>query len=221
MATLTLVKIRTLVRSNKNNINTSLISDLELNAIINDGYKDVCIKSLCYEKKITKTNILSGVSMVPILTDNIVNINFVEYDLGSSGCIGMVEVIPNIVGRLSVDNYTPQFWFQWGDYLIIDPVPAVSTYDLNIYASCYPDTVITNDFDTPLYLPTEFHESIINFCTYAASIKLKRWADISDSYNYYINDLQRKRYEYINKQIDYRMYTEIPNSVTLEAKPNG
>src|SRR3989338_6128359 len=67
MSTLTLAVIRSLVRSDLNESGTTILSDTELNAIINDGMKDVAVKGLCYENKIAFDNIATTQKIVPLL----------------------------------------------------------------------------------------------------------------------------------------------------------
>jgi hypothetical protein len=118
MGTLTLKIIRDLIRSNLNESGTTGITDTELNSIINDGYKDTAAKGLCYESKITMTNISASVRVLPLIGNNVIRVNYVEYNLASSG-LGMMSIMPQNMGHMPIDGTTPQFWFQWGDFLII------------------------------------------------------------------------------------------------------
>ena len=220
MGTLSLVTMRSLVRSNLNELGTSMLSDAELNIIINDGYKDVCSRGLCYESKIAKTDIPASVKYIPLISNNIVRIHYVEYDKGATGCVGMSEILPQTTGRISINNYTPQYWFQWGEFLVVEPLPDVATYDLNIYASCYPAAVLTADADLPSSVPPEFHEVIAVFATSYASLKLRRWGDAALYYNMYIENIQMRKFEYIDKNVDYRVNMEMYGNVITEARGN-
>ncbi len=216
MATMTLTIIRSLVRSDLNESSTAILSNTELNAIANDGYKDVAAKGLGYENKIAFTNIPASVRLVPLAGNNVVRVNYVEYDLGASGCLGMLKILPQALGHISIgDANTPQYWFQWGDFVVVEPLPDVATYDINVYASCYPAAVMTNDNDTPSSLPAEFHEDVYFFTLAYAALKLKRWADAATAYNRYIDSVQRKRFEYILKYADSYSIHQLPNSVTV------
>jgi hypothetical protein len=148
--------------------------------------------------------------MIPLLSLNIVRVNYVEY-LGSS--LGMIGIVPQALGHIKIDTYTPQFWFQWGNYLIIEPLPDVGTYGLNIYAACYPDSVMTSDSDLPVYLPVAFHESIYSYALAYSCLKLKRWQEATTFYMRYITNLQRKKDEFAIRRPDVRAMMDIPNVV--------
>jgi hypothetical protein len=133
----------------------------------------------------------------------------------------MMTVLPQTVGHIPIDTNVPQYWFQWGDYLYVEPLPDVATYDLYVYASCCPAAVLSNDSDTPTNLPVEFHECVYTFALAFAAFKLKRWGDAANAYNRYIIDIQRKRNEYITKYPDGRFAHELPDNVTMETAQNG
>lgn len=221
MATLSLVTMRNLIRSNLNELTTSVLSDAELNSIINDAYKDVSSRGFCYENKITKSNIPASVKLIPLVSDNVVRVHYVEYDLATSGCRGMIEILPTVVGHVSINDYTPQYWFQWGNFLVVEPLPNVATYDLFIYASCYPATVLSADGDLPSSVQPEFHEVILNLATAMAALKLKRWGDTSLYYNDYVDNIQLRKYDYITKAVDYRVSLEIPGNVIVDSGTNN
>jgi len=221
MATLTLSNIRSLVRSELNESGTTAITNTELNTLVNDGYKDVCVKGLSYENKISFDNITGSEKIIDLAfaTNHILKVNYVEYKSGATeGGWGMLGVLPQIVGHSAIADYTPQYWFQWGDRLIIDPLPDVATYDLEVYASCYPATVRSADGDLLTSLPAEFHESVYLFTLAFAAFKLKRWGDAANAYNRYIIEVQRKRNEYVRKYPDGRFTHELPDNVSLEAQ---
>lgn len=212
MSTLTLSTIRSLVRSNLNEASTTMITDAELNAIINDGYVDTSFKGLCYETKITKDNIAAE-KIISLRGSYVIKVNYVEYKLGSTeGGRGLLQVLPQVVGYVPVSGSAPQYWFQWGDYLVIEPVPDVATYDLAVYAACYPSTVLSADGDLPL-LPPEFHECILEYAMAFSAIKLRRWADFAALYNRYITSVQMRRQEFIKKSPDPRATHDLPDVV--------
>lgn len=224
MATLTLATIRNLVRSNLNITATSTLSDTELNIIINDGYKDVACKSLAYEVKIAKSNIAVGERLVSLVGSNVIKVNYVEYLSGTTqGGWGLVKALPQSFGHNDIDpvnltNYygPPRYWFQWGEYIAIDPIPDVSTYDLSVYASCYPAAVISGDTAVPTSLPTEFHDCIALFATAFSALKLRRWRDMSIFYNIYISTISQLTSEYIKRYPEGRLAYTVPTTVTMK-----
>lgn len=221
MGTLTVTNIINNVRSALNETATTMLSNAELTILINDGYKDICAKALAYEKKITKDNISASQKVISLVGENIARINYVEYKSGTTeGGKGMICVLPQAVGHIPISTNAPQFWFQWGEYLVLEPLPDAATYDLAVYATCYPSAVlVATSADLPASdLPAEFHEDVYYFTLAFASLKLKRWADAATAYNRYIVDIQTKRVQYIMKQADIRMTHELPESVTIGAQ---
>jgi hypothetical protein len=210
---LTLATMRNLIRSSLNESTTTSFTDAELNTILNSGYVDVAVKGLCYERQISKTDISSSIRMIPIATDNIIKINQVEYDFGS-GCRGMLQVFPQTIGHTLIDTYVPQYWFRWNDYLTVEPLPDAGTYDLNIYAACYPTTAMSADGDTAALLPLKFQECVYMYGIAFALFKLSRWADAIMAYNKYIESVQSKKFEYIIRPIEDRNTHELPARVT-------
>ena len=118
---------------------------------INDGYKDIALKSTCVEIKeeitlrIGERIYFVGSSIVSDLTIN---------DNGQE--TSLFKVSPEMIGYLSCqvnqvqNNVTystrPQYWFQWGNYIAIDPIPedalvytgSSPTQTIYIYYSTYP-----------------------------------------------------------------------------------
>jgi len=224
MGTLTLTTMRSLIRSDLNESSTTILSNTELNSLINDGYKDTAVKALCYENKIAFNNIATTQKIVPLVfaTNHIIRVNYVEYKSGATeGGLGMLGVLPQTVGRITIDTYVPQFWFQWGDYLVIEPLPDAATYDLEVYAACYPAAVLSADGDLPSSIPAEFHECVYTFALAFAALKLRRWGDAAIAYNRYIGDIQMKRAQYVMKYPEGRLVHEIPGNVTMEAPNRG
>jgi len=226
MGTLTVAKIISNVRSDLNETTTTVLSDAELTIMINDGYKDVATKGLCYENKISK-DVSASQKVISLVSSNVVRVNYVEYkSADTEGGWGMLRVLPQTIGYSPVEYVSstngtgaPQYYFQWGPYLIIEPIPDVGTYHISVYASCYPQAVrVATSADIAAGdVPVEFHESIYLFTLAFAALKLKRWGDAASTYNRYIISLQQKRAEYISKYPDVRFTHELPDNVTMQA----
>lgn len=211
MAILTLEEIRSLVRDEAKEQSEILLSDSFLNMAINLGYKDVAVKAQCYERTFAISNIQAGVRAIP-LDESVIKANYVE---NAVSLVGMQEIRPYSIGVADIDDDSPRYWFQWGRYLVIEPIPEVSTYDINIVASCMPDTEMSSDSDTPEDLPPEFHESVFEFSVVPACIKLKKWKSAVLAYNLYITNLKLKRDAFIKAALDRRSDRELPQTVTL------
>jgi hypothetical protein len=211
MATMNLLKYRNQIRSALNQGSENVISTTVLNTIINDGYKDVCCKSLCYESRIDKPNISSALKLISLVGLNIIKINYLEY---YTFPIGIQKITPSAAGHLSSTDKEPLYWFQWGDYLYIDPGPDVSTYDLYLYSSIYPPTILSADSDAPA-IPVEFHEDILSFSLAFSCLKLKRYSDMIYYYNQYTASVQGKRKAYISKRVDPKFIREPIDTVIM------
>src|SRR4030042_1648486 len=102
MGTLTLATMRNLIRSDLNETSTTMLSNTELNSLLNDGYKDTAAKGLCYENKIAFSNIAAEkiVDLVPA-TNRIIRVNYVEYKSGTTeGGWGMLGILPQAEGHI-------------------------------------------------------------------------------------------------------------------------
>jgi hypothetical protein len=221
MSTLTLVTIRTLVKSELNEATATVLSDEEINSIINDGYKDVAVKCLCWEGKAENDNIAAE-KILSIVATNPVRVNYVEYKTGTTeGGKGLMCILPQVVGNAPVNGNAPQYWFQWGKYIAVEPIPDAATYDLAVYYAGYPISALSIDTDLPSSLPVEFHECIYLFALAFASMKLKKWADVGNYYNQYISSVQRKKNEYIIKSSDMRSGQKTIDEVQIQEATRG
>jgi hypothetical protein len=216
MGTLTLLAIRNNIRSELNETTTTILSDTELNALVNDGYKDVAAKGLCFESKVTKDNIAIE-KIVSFMSTNPIRITYAEYKTGATqGGKGMLCTLPQTSGYIPINGSSPQYWFQWGSYLVVEPIPDDTTYDLAVYTSCYPATVRSADNDLLDSLPVEFHECVYLFALAFAALKLRRWGDAANAYNQYIINVQQKRAEFVMKYPDNRYSHELPDNVSMQ-----
>ena len=222
MGTLDFTTINTLVRAALNETSTTVITDTEIGRIVNDGYKEVCAKTLCYEKLITIDNITSAVRLIPLhdyyTSSHTMRVVYVEYYRTTSDSpygYGLPQVFPQTLGHMPIDTYVPQYWFQWGDFLVVETTPDVGTYDLYVYCSCYPTAVLTGT-DLPSCVPHELHESIFLFATAFSALKLKRWADAAVFYNKYIASIQPRKFEYVVKFPENRRFHDLPANVIME-----
>lgn len=221
MPTLSLGRIRSMVRDELNEQNTNVLTDAELTAIINDGYKDVCVKGLGNEQNVTLTGAAGQkIFFVPTGSARSFRVNFMTHAENS-----MLRVSPTVQGHPTATisgsgNGTPFFYFTWGDYVVVDPPmdSAAASANTVAFTSGYPLAALVNAGDMPTALPVEFHESIFEYAKAFAAIKLKRWTDVGLSYNQYISNLQRKRFEYFHKVPDTRVARQVPDSVSVEYK---
>lgn len=221
-----------LIRSELNESTTLRISDTELLAAINDGYKYVATRGLCYEKESLGVTIvgrstvkfagirvnyleLLGIDSYSVFTDD--DMKFTDDDTtwyavagAQTTDRGLMCILPTAIGHTPLNGTIPQKWFNWGKYVIVEPVPD-QRYVLKFYYSDYPTALALNTDE--LLLPKEFHRCVIDYAEAMLSIKLKRWVDVVGHYNMCAQQLQKARSEYILKRPDPRAMREIPEAV--------
>ena len=220
MGTFTLLGMRNMLKYRYNDFSGSVLSDSFLNLILNDGYKDVSIKGIAYESRISKSNITAGTPLVSLFGSNVIRPFAVTYDTGT-GEIGLAKILPGAMGHIPTQGNYPQFWFPWGDFIVVDPVPDVSTYDLFIYSSIFPTASMTTDTSTPTNLPLEFHECVYLFAAAMCNLKLRQWGDFITDYNDYTMEVQRRKFDYIAKNPDLITMRNIPDYVEVSyGEPN-
>lgn len=127
----------------------------------------------------------------------------------------LLKVRPETFGHIAIKDYTPQYWCQWGDKVLVEPVPDAA-YSLKLYTSDYPTTQLTATTDYPTSLPGEFQPCIVDFACYAIALNLRKWGKASLYYNRYITNLKKRRNNYINRKVDQRRIRSIPNKVVYE-----
>jgi hypothetical protein len=184
---------------------------------INDGYKEVSSRAFCVEHE-DLVSTVSGERLVKFSGNRVNKITYQQ---------ALVKVTPESFGVVPLKGDAPQFWFQWGQYVVLDPVPD-KAYQLKLYVSDYPlegmerDLIIFTDTsaqvfldtgrewqredmnDYPSDMPAEFHECIADFALYALSVRLKKWGQVSYHYNNYIANLSTRKTEYINRKAEAR-----------------
>lgn len=202
------------------------ISSADLINAINDGLKDVTAKAFCVEEA---TIVSTSIGNRFILVDGY-GVNSIE--LVSSG-LGLEQVIPQVLGHCNIDGNSPQFWFQWGPYVVIEPVPD-AVYQLRLFSAVPPATeafggvfyeegvgftdtsqVTWDNVGSISGLPDEFYPSIVDFALYVLSIKLKRWGRAAHYYNIYIANLAQRKEEYILREAEKRSAYMIPRTVNI------
>jgi hypothetical protein len=221
MGTLTRLIIRTAVRSDLNvTAATTRLTDTEIDAIANDGYKNVAVLGLCSE--ITKDLTLTeGVKIyqTPLTTAIPVRPLYVEHN-----GLGLMCIQPHAVGftdaaGISSAVGTPRFWYHWGELLVLEPAPngAAAPAATKVHCACYPAAAMASDGALPTSLPEEFHGCVYLYALAYCAFKLRRWEAAAAAYNRYIAVVQRAKYEYAMKFADQRGARELYDTVTWSA----
>jgi hypothetical protein len=127
--------------------------------------------------------------------------------------IGNIKSNPTVFGWYGINNYAPKFWFQWGNFFAVDPLPDAS-YSLILYEADAPSAALTGTTSVPSELPAEFQTLLVDFACYVLSLKLKKWKQAARYYNKYINDLNKKRRDFLlSKEVDEKKRRVLPDQV--------
>ena len=106
---------------------------------------------------------------------------------------GNMRITPHNLGHISKrEDITPQYWLQWGNNIVIEPIPT-DVYSLNAYVSASPSSYFTSttaDATTP-EIPVEFHDCIVPYCVCMGRLRARRYEDAAYKYAEYISTLQR------------------------------
>jgi hypothetical protein len=131
---------------------------------------------------------------------------------------GVLLVNPNVFGCLSIDNYSPKYWFQWGTYFTVDPLPgSAADYTIITHQAGYPLSALGST-SSPTSLPDEFQPLLIDFACYVLSLKLRKWKQAARFYNTYVRNLNQRRQEYINRKAEKRAMQSLPTNVMYADK---
>lgn len=127
----------------------------------------------------------------------------------------LLQIRPETLGHLAIEGQQPRYWYQWGNYVVIEPVPD-NEYALKLYLVDFPGTTLTATTDYPDSLPEEFQPCIVDFCLYALSFRMKKWKQAAKYYNLYIRNLKKRKKEYIDRKAEKRAIHQIPGNVKYE-----
>lgn len=217
--TITLATIRSLVRSAVDEATEAAITNTELDAIINDAYRDAAVMGLCNEVSQPLT-LREGwkIHELPAGYGEIVRVGYAAFN-----GIGLLPILPQLVGRTKavIDAPgTPRYWFQWGPFIVLEPAPdaTAAAGTMTLFGACLPLAKMTATTDQPLYLPPEFHPCIGTMAEALCNVKLRRWADAAAAFNRYIRDVQIRRLEYIRKHPESKALAELPDNVVEEVR---
>jgi hypothetical protein len=125
----------------------------------------------------------------------------------------LMKVQPENLGHIMAESSVPQYWFQWMDKVVVEPVPD-APYTLKLYTSDYPTTQLTLTTESPTSLPPEFQPCIVDFACYVLSLRLKKWSKASKYYNLYISNLKKRTQSYMDRKAEKRSLHTVPDTVT-------
>jgi len=178
----TLENMRTRIRDLINESTALFWTDAELNRLINDGERDVAIKSLCLES----IDSLSTTDAIRLVAFTGYKAIYLEY-VPSGTNRGLVEILPVQLGRFPFNSTEPQYWFENGLNVGIDPLPD-ATYTLNAYVADYPSTEMSANPDIP-QIPDDFRPLIVLYAYGRALQKEGRFPQARLILSIYNNEL--------------------------------
>jgi hypothetical protein len=207
--------IKTQVRNLLDEATAAQWTDADINSWINDGHRDIAAKTNCIES-IQPATTTSGSRLVPFTGHKV---NHVEYLPGGTvKPIGLQRITPAMLGHIQLhDLSTPQYYFQWGSNVVIEPIPATAC-NLNLYLSVWPDCELSDTTDEP-QIPVEFHESIIPFTLFFARIKSSEYTKSALAYSQYMTALQQLIDGYLVRTPTRYIDLKIP-TLAQEKKPS-
>lgn len=204
-----LTDIRARVRSLMDeDSNSTFLTDAILNRFINDGERDIAIKTGCIEN-IDSATTTASTRLVAFSGHKIKD---VEYIPASGSRLGVQRITPKHLGRVPVNGSTPQYWCQWGGNAVVHPIPGSTTYTLYFYVSDYPHTEMSEDTDEPA-IPSSYHEDIVQYALFKSLMRDRKWQQAAFVYNKYIESIQAKKQMITAQQPDNRIVTKIPDVV--------
>lgn len=126
---------------------------------------------------------------------------------------GLTRISPNVAGYTAIDSYMPIFWFQWGNYIEVEPRISTSDYSVRAFIADAPSAALTGTTSVPSELPAEFQTLLVDFACYVLSLKLKKWKQAARYYNKYINDLSKKRRDFLLRKAEKKSIRELPDNI--------
>lgn len=203
--------LRTRVLTITNEASTSSIfTSTVLNRFINDAERDIAAKTGCLEHIDSLTTTASTRS-VPFSGYKVKNLEYIPV---SGTRIGLPKITLKHFGRLPLTGTTPQYWTQWGGFVLIEPIPA-SAYTLYATISDYPLVEMSSDTDEPS-IPSTYHEDLIWYAVSRCYMRKGRREQAAYAYNRYIEDIQLKKFTRMYPKQDARLLTSIPEAVKNE-----
>lgn len=120
---------------------------------------------------------------------------------GSADNTALLPIHPACLGRIPAAGGWPQYFFQWGHDLIIEPVPSADLL-LKLFVADLPAAAMIPGGQAPDDLPAEFLPSVMEFALVQICIKLRRWRTAAAIYGRYLANLARRRRQYLIRKAE-------------------
>ncbi len=203
-----LLDIRTRQRSLLAEATAALWADTELDRYANDAEWDVAIKTGCIEN-IDPVQTTSG---SPFVAYSGLRVKYVEYVPGAGTPRGLVRIHPRQIGSLMTDA-EPAYWFPWGRFVVIIPVPS-QVYNLNLYVADYPAVLMSATTDTP-EVPAEVQHMLVSGGVWRALLKPRKFGTSGQLYQTYVAEVQMARQRLVEREADRRVDLYIPDRIEI------
>ena len=174
-------------------------SDIELLAYLNDGSIDIVARTHCLEA--TEVEVLVTDQLAYSLGDSFIVIKAVVYDDIKALRRGRIESLGDVLGT----SGEPVYWTQWGDDVLVYPVPDATANGNNIevYTITRPAAVASG---AAVLVPAHFDRALTLYIVSQALKKDRRYAESNAVLAEYLSELDRFRadfsYQPVKQQID-------------------
>ena len=175
---------------------------------INEAVRDIAIKTSCYESIVSATTTADS-RFVPFAG---YKVRYVEYLPGSATRVGLLAITLKMLGRMSINGASPQYYFQWGSQVVIEPKPNAA-FNLNLYIAQWPDYLQSDDDDEPL-IPVEFHILILYYVLFKAYLRTWQFKTATQCYKLYVAGLNEAKHKHVIRIKDYRWNIQISDIIT-------
>jgi len=202
--------LRTRVRDLLNESTSAFFSDAEINRWLNDGERDIAIKSLCLEQILSKATV-SGTRTVDIYHVKTLD---VEYTPAAGNPVGLLKIIPKQLGHLNLNGTHPQYWFPWGKTIAIEPLPDAA-YNLKVYVASLPTIEMSETTDEP-QIPVSLHYLVIKYAYCRALMKDGLLKNAGFVYANYVYDLENIRSSIVEKYQDRKSEYKLPDRIEIK-----
>jgi len=203
------LRTRVLTITNENST-SAIFTSAVLNRFLNDAERDIAAKTGCLEHIDTLTTTVSS-RTVQFSGFKVKNLEYIPV---TGTRTGLPKITLKHFGRLPLTGVTPQYWTQWGGFILVEPIPA-SSYTLYATISDYPLTEMSSDTDEPS-IPAVYHEDMIWYAVSRCYMRKGRREQGAFAYNRYIEAIQLKKFTRTYPKQDSRLLTSIPEAVSNE-----
>lgn len=234
--------IISVIRSRLNVADQVRMTDAALLPVCNVSYQDIAVKALCCER-VRSTRTRPGHRYLPLPPGAVVkhvaydadppDVYFADTDDFAWGDTddfewdgpdavehrhGLIRIDPRRIGHVDPRGDFPRYYFQWGDYLVIEPVSPTEYYPIKIYYAGLPGEALAGAADETSDLPAAADPLLYDFGEFWAALRLKRWAAAIAAYNRYIPGVQRLHYTHYAPAADPAAARERAGHVDVKLK---